>query len=243
MVHDVAIQSLPVRFAIGRAGLVGAIGTARVGAFDVAYLGCLPGFVVMAAADEAEFVHMFATAAAIDDRPSAFRYPSGRGMGVLIPEEGRPLEIGKGRILREGTKVALLNFGARLSECVVGADELAAIGVSVTLADARFARPLDVDLVLRLAREHEVLITVEDGAIGGFGAYVLSTLAQHGAFNRRVKVRTIAAPDVFVDQNVPATMRMRDALAIGDIAAKAIELLGMMGEEGRFDTAGISTHE
>ena len=168
--HDVAIQTLPVRFAIDRAGLVGADGPTHAGAFDVAYLGCLPGFVVMAAADEAELVHMVATAAAIDDRPSAFRYPRGEGLGVPMPEEGMPLEIGKGRIVREGTKVALLSFGARLGECLKAADELAALGLSTTVADARFAKPLDTDLVLRLAREHEVLITIEEGAIGGFGA-------------------------------------------------------------------------
>ena len=170
VVHDVAIQRLPVRFAIDRAGLVGADGPTHAGAFDVAYLGCLPGFVIMAAADEAELVHMVATAAAIDDRPSALRYPRGEGIGVPMPAEGEPLEIGKGRIVREGTKVALLSFGTRLAECLKAADELAALGLSTTVADARFAKPLDVDLVLRLAREHEVLITIEEGSIGGFGS-------------------------------------------------------------------------
>ena len=184
MVHDVAIQRLPVRFAIDRAGLVGADGPTHAGAFDVAYLGCLPGFVLMAAADEAELVHMVATQVAIDDRPSALRYPRGEGLGVPMPAEGKPLEIGKGRIVREGHKVALLSYGARLGECLKAADELAALGLSTTVADARFAKPLDTDLLLRLAREHEVLITIEEGAIGGFGSYVLQTLAEHGVLDR-----------------------------------------------------------
>ncbi len=173
VVHDVAIQSLPVRFAIDRAGLVGADGATHAGSFDVAYLGCLPGFVIMAAGDESELVHMVATAAAIDDRPSAFRFPRGEGLGVTMPEAGVPLEIGKGRILREGSKVALVNFGARLGECLKAAEELAGFGLSTTVADARFAKPLDTDLILRLAREHEVLVTIEEGAVGGFGSYVL----------------------------------------------------------------------
>src|SRR6202007_1886017 len=195
VVHDVAIQRLPVRFAMDRAGLVGADGPTHAGAFDVAYLGCLPGFVLMAAADEAELVHMVATAVAIDDRPSALRYPRGEGLGVPLPAEGKPLEIGKGRIIREGSKVALLSFGARLAECLKAADELAALGLSATVADARFAKPLDVDLVLRLAREHEVLLTIEEGAIGGFGSYVLAALAEHGMLDRGMKVRTMALPD------------------------------------------------
>src|SRR5207245_4467465 len=167
VVHDVAIQRLPVRFAMDRAGLVGADGPTHAGAFDVAYLGCLPGFVVMAASDEAELVHMVATQVAIDDRPSALRYPRGEGNGVQMPAQGVPLEIGKGRIVREGTKVALLSFGTRLADCLKAADELGSHGLSTTVADARFAKPLDVDLLLRLAREHEVLITLEEGAIGG----------------------------------------------------------------------------
>ena len=180
VVHDVAIQRLPVRFAIDRAGLVGADGPTHAGAFDLAYLGCLPGFVIMAAADEAELVHMVATAAAIDDRPSALRYPRGDGAGVDMPEFGVPLEIGKGRILREGSSVALLSLGTRLAECLLAAEALAAHGLTTTVADARFAKPLDVDLTLRLAREHEVLITVEEGAVGA-GSRVLQTLAEHGA--------------------------------------------------------------
>jgi 1-deoxy-D-xylulose-5-phosphate synthase len=226
VVHDVAIQSLPVRFAIDRAGLVGADGPTHAGSFDVAYLGCLPGFVIMAAGDEAELVHMIATAAAIDDRPSAVRYPRGEGMGVAMPAEGKPLEIGKGRILREGSKVALLSFGARLAECITAADELAAYGLSTTIADARFAKPLDTDLVLRLAREHEVLVTIEEGAIGGFGSYVLAALAEHGALDRGLKVRTMVLPDVFIDQDTPAAMYARAGLDAKGIVAKVFEALG-----------------
>jgi 1-deoxy-D-xylulose-5-phosphate synthase len=226
VVHDIAVQSLPVRFAIDRAGLVGADGPTHAGSFDVAYLGCLPGFVVMAAGDEAELVHMVATAAAIDDRPSALRYPRGEGMGVPMPAEGKPLEIGKGRILREGSKVALLSFGARLAECIKAADELAAYGLSTTIADARFAKPLDTDLVLRLAREHEVLVTIEEGAIGGFGGYVLSALSEHGALDRGVKVRTMVLPDVFIDHDTPAAMYARAGLDAKGIVAKVFEALG-----------------
>jgi len=226
VVHDVAIQSLPVRFAIDRAGLVGADGPTHAGSFDVAYLGCLPRFVVMAAADEAELVHMVATAAAIDDRPSAFRYPRGDGMGVPMPEEGKPLEIGKGRILREGSKIALLSFGARLGECLKAADELAGYGLSTTVADARFAKPLDVDLVTRLAREHEVLITIEEGAIGGFGSYVLQTLADQGMLDGSVQVRAMVLPDVFIDQDNPAAMYAKAGLDAKGIVAKVFEALG-----------------
>ncbi|MEI7804227.1 MAG: 1-deoxy-D-xylulose-5-phosphate synthase [Hyphomicrobiales bacterium] len=226
VVHDVAIQSLPVRFAIDRAGLVGADGPTHAGAFDVAYLGCLPGFVVMAAGDEAELMHMVATAAAINDRPSAVRYPRGEGLGVEMPSEGKPLEIGKGRILREGSKVALLSFGARLGECLKAADELAALGLSATVADARFAKPLDTDLVLRLAREHEVLITIEEGAIGGFGSYVLQALAEHGALDRGCKVRPMVLPDIFIDQDSPAAMYAKAGLDSKGIVAKVFEALG-----------------
>jgi len=226
VVHDVAIQSLPVRFAMDRAGLVGADGPTHAGAFDVAYLGCLPGFVVMAAGDEAELVHMVATAAAIDDRPSAFRYPRGEGLGVDMPAEGRPLEIGKGRVLREGTTVALLSFGARLGECLKAAEELAGFGLSATVADARFAKPLDTDLVLRLAREHEVLITIEEGAIGGFGAYVLQALAEHGQLDRGMKVRTMVLPDVFIDHDSPNAMYAKAGLDSKAIVAKVFEALG-----------------
>ncbi|HEV3184195.1 MAG TPA: 1-deoxy-D-xylulose-5-phosphate synthase [Xanthobacteraceae bacterium] len=226
VVHDVAIQSLPVRFALDRAGLVGADGPTHAGAFDVAYLGCLPGFVVMAAADEAELVHMVATVAAIDDRPSAFRFPRGEGIGVEMPAEGRPLEIGKGRVMREGTAVALLSFGARLAECLKAAEELAGFGLSTTVADARFAKPLDTDLVLRLAREHEVLITIEEGAIGGFGAYVLHALAEHGLLDRGVKARAMVLPDAFIDQDAPAAMYAAAHLDAKAIVVKVFEALG-----------------
>jgi 1-deoxy-D-xylulose-5-phosphate synthase len=226
VVHDVAIQSLPVRFAIDRAGLVGADGPTHAGSFDITYLGCLPGFVLMAAADEADLVHMVATAAAIDDRPSALRYPRGEGIGVALPERGIPLEIGKGRIIREGTKVALLSFGARLSECLKAADELAGFGLSTTVADARFAKPLDTELVLRLAREHEVLITIEEGAIGGFGAYVLQALADNAALENGLKVRTMVLPDVFIDQDTPAAMYAAAGLDAHGIVAKVFAALG-----------------
>ncbi len=226
VVHDVAIQSLPVRFAIDRAGLVGADGPTHAGSFDVAYLGCLPRFVVMAAGDEAELAHMVATAAAIDDRPSAFRYPRGEGLGVEMPVEGKPLEIGKGRIVRQGSKVALLSFGARLGECLKAADELASFGLSATVADARFAKPLDVDLVLRLAREHEVLITIEEGAVGGFGSYVLQALSDHGLLDKGLKVRTMVLPDAFLDQDSPAGMYASAGLDAKGIVAKAFEALG-----------------
>jgi 1-deoxy-D-xylulose-5-phosphate synthase len=226
VVHDIAIQKLPVRFAIDRAGLVGADGPTHAGAFDVAYLGCLPGFVVMAAADEAELAHMVATAAAIDDRPSAFRYPRGEGLGVAMPQEGQPLEIGKGRIVREGHKVALLSFGARLGECLKAADELAALGLSATVADARFAKPLDTELVLRLAREHEVLVTIEEGAIGGFGSYVLQALAEAGALDRGLQVRCMVLPDTFLDQDTPAVMYAKAGLDAKGIVAKVFEALG-----------------
>ena len=226
VVHDVAIQRLPVRFAMDRAGLVGADGPTHAGAFDVAYLGCLPGFVIMAAADEADLVHMVATAAAIDDRPSALRYPRGEGMGVPMPTEGQPLEIGKGRILREGTKVALFSFGARLAECLKAADELAALGLSTTVADARFAKPLDTDLLLRLAREHEVLITIEEGSIGGFAAQVLQTLADNGVLDGGLKVRPMVLPDIFIDQDSPAAMYATAGLDAKGIVTKAFEALG-----------------
>jgi 1-deoxy-D-xylulose-5-phosphate synthase len=239
VVHDVAIQKLPVRFAMDRAGLVGADGPTHAGSFDVAYLGCLPGFVIMAAADEAELVHMVATAAAIDDGPSALRYPRGEGIGVPMPAHGVPLEIGRGRILREGTRVALFSFGARLAECLKAADELAALGLPATVADARFAKPLDTDLLLRLAREHEVLITIEEGAIGGFGAHVLHTLAEHGVLDRALKVRTMVLPDVFIDHDSPTAMYARAGLDAKGIVAKVFEALGgnLRGEALRLGRA------
>ncbi len=226
VVHDVAIQSLPVRFAIDRAGLVGADGPTHAGSFDIAYLGCLPNFVVMAAGDEADLVHMVATQAAIDDRPSALRYPRGEGLGVTMPEEGLPLEIGRGRIVREGGKIALLSFGARLGECLKAAEELGAFGLPTTVADARFAKPLDVDLVLRLAREHEVLIAIEEGSIGGFGAQVFQALAEHGALDRGLKIRAMVLPDVFQDQDSPSAMYAQAGLDARGIVAKVFEALG-----------------
>jgi len=226
VVHDVAIQRLPVRFAMDRAGLVGADGPTHAGSFDVAYLGCLPGFVLMAPSDEAELVHMVATAVAIDDRPSALRYPRGEGRGVPLPEEGKPLEIGKGRVVREGTKVALFSFGARLAECLKAADELAAHGLSTTVADARFAKPLDTDLLLRLAREHEVLLTIEEGSIGGFGSFAMQQLAEHGALDRGLKVRSMVLPDIFIDQDSPNVMYAKAGLDAKSIVAKAFEALG-----------------
>jgi 1-deoxy-D-xylulose-5-phosphate synthase len=236
VVHDVAIQRLPVRFALDRAGLVGADGPTHAGSFDVAYLGCLPGFVIMAAADEADLVHMVATAAAIDDRPSAVRYPRGEGIGVPLPAEGIPLEIGKGRILREGHKVALLSFGARLPECLKAADELAAYGLSATVADARFAKPLDVDLVLRLAREHEVLVTIEEGAIGGFGSFVLHDLAEAGMLDRGLKVRSMVLPDIFQDQDSPAAMYAKAGLDAKAIVSKVFEAIG----KGKAETVRLA---
>ncbi len=206
VVHDVAIQRLPVRFAIDRAGLVGADGPTHAGSFDIGYLGSLPGFVVMAAADEAELVHMVATAAAIDDRPSAFRFPRGAGTGVALPEAGVPLEIGKGRIVREGTTLAILSFGARLSESLKAADELEKLGVSVTVADARFVKPLDLDLIERLVRSHEGLITIEEGAIGGFGSHVLQHLTGHGLADKGLKFRSMVLPDRFIDHAAPEEM-------------------------------------
>jgi 1-deoxy-D-xylulose-5-phosphate synthase len=226
VVHDVAIQSLPVRFAMDRAGLVGADGPTHAGSFDLAYLGCLPGFIIMAAADEADLVHMVATQVAIDDRPSAVRYPRGEGIGVEMPSEGKPLEIGKGRIIREGSKVALFSLGTRLAECLKAADELASFGLSTTVADARFMKPLDTDLLLRLANEHEVLITIEEAAIGGFGAHVFHTLAEHGALDRGLKIRSMVLPDVFIDQDTPAAMYARAGLDSKGIIKKVFEALG-----------------
>jgi 1-deoxy-D-xylulose-5-phosphate synthase len=226
VVHDIAIQRLPVRFAIDRAGLVGADGPTHAGSFDVTYLGCLPGFVLMAAADEAELVHMVATAAAIDDRPSAVRYPRGEGLGVPMPDEGKPLEIGKGRIVQEGHKVALLSYGGRLGECLAAARELKALGLSATVADARFAKPLDVELLTRLVRDHEVLVTVEEGAIGGFGAYVLQALAENGLIERGLRVRCMVLPDQFIDQDTPSAMYAQVGLDAKGIVAKVFEALG-----------------
>jgi 1-deoxy-D-xylulose-5-phosphate synthase len=226
VVHDVAIQRLPVRFALDRAGLVGADGPTHAGAFDLAYLGCLPGFVLMAAADEAELKHMVATAAAIDDRPSAIRYPRGEGAGVELPPVGRPLEIGKGRIMREGNTVALLSLGTRLGECLKAADQLAAFGLSTTVADARFAKPLDHDLVRRLALNHEVLLTIEEGAVGGFGSQVLQLLATEGLLDRGLKIRPMVLPDIFIDHDKPEKMYERAGLNSAQIMGTALAALG-----------------
>jgi 1-deoxy-D-xylulose-5-phosphate synthase len=226
VVHDVAIQSLPVRFAIDRAGFVGADGQTHAGAFDTTYLACLPGFVVMAPGDEAELVHMVATAAAIDDRPSSFRYPRGEGIGADMPEHGVPLEIGRGRILREGATVALLSFGGRLAECLKAAEELESYGLSSTVADARFAKPLDTQLVERLVREHEVLITIEEGSVGGFGSHVLAYLEKIGALDRGLKVRSLTMPDRFVDQDKPETMYAAAGLDHSGIVTAVFAVLG-----------------
>ena len=227
VVHDVAIQSLPVRFAMDRAGLVGADGSTHAGSFDIGYMGALPGMVLMAASDEAELAAMISTSLAIDDRPSAFRYPRGEGVGVDIPELAAPLEIGKGRIVREGTSVAILSLGTRLQESLKAADMLAAKGVSATVADARFAKPLDADLILRLAREHEALITVEEGAMGGFGAFVLQLLAEKGALDGGLKIRTLCLPDIFQDQDKPEVMYAQAGLNAEHIAAAAVTALGV----------------
>ncbi len=226
VVHDVAIQRLPVRFALDRAGLVGADGPTHAGSFDLAYLGCLPGFVLMAAADEAELKHMVATAAAIDDRPSAFRYPRGEGFGVELPEAGQVLEIGKGRIIREGSAVAILSLGTRLHEALKAADQLATFGLSATVADARFAKPLDHDLIRRLARNHEVLITIEEGSVGGFGSHVLQYLATAGLLDRGLKVRPMVLPDVFIDHDKPEKMYETAGLDAQGIVATVLATLG-----------------
>ena len=227
VVHDVAIQRLPVRFAIDRAGLVGADGATHAGAFDVAFLANLPGFVVMAAADEAELVHMVATAAAHDDGPIAFRFPRGDGVGVEMPARGVPLEIGRGRVIREGARVAILSFGTRLAAVLTAAEALAARGIAPTVADARFAKPLDRDLILRLAREHEALITIEEGAIGGFGSHVAQLLAEEGIFDRGLKFRSMVLPDVFIDQASPEAMYAVAGMNAAQIEAKVLSALGV----------------
>jgi 1-deoxy-D-xylulose-5-phosphate synthase len=227
VVHDVAIQKLPVRFAIDRAGLVGADGATHAGSFDIGFMGALPHMVLMAAADEAELAAMVATAVAIDDRPSAFRYPRGDGTGAAIPDFAEPLEIGRGRIVREGTALALLSFGTRLGECLEAADLLAARGLSATVADARFAKPLDVDLILRLAREHEALILIEEGAMGGFGAFVLQLLAEKGALDRGLRVRSMVLPDIFQDQDKPELMYAAAGLNADGIVGVALDVLGL----------------
>ncbi|SDT93018.1 1-deoxy-D-xylulose-5-phosphate synthase [Stappia sp. ES.058] len=232
VVHDVAIQSLPVRFPIDRAGLVGADGPTHAGSFDTAYLACLPGFVVMAAGDEAELRHMVATAAAYDEGPLSFRYPRGEGIGIELPQRGEVLEIGRGRILREGTKVALLSFGGRLRECLAAADELDSAGLSTTVADARFAKPLDEDLILRLAREHEVLVLVEEGSVGGFASHVLQLLATRGALDAGLKVRPLCLPDAFIEHDKPERMYAQAGLDAEGIMKTVFEALGQDARVG-----------
>ena len=227
VVHDVAIQRLPVRFAIDRAGLVGADGATHAGAFDIAYLANLPGFTVMAAADEAELVHMVATAVAHNEGPIAFRFPRGEGVGVEIPEKGVPLEIGKGRMIREGKGVAILSFGTRLKEVEDACEALAAKGITPTIADARFAKPLDKDLILQLARDHEALITMEEGAVGGFGSHVAQLLAEEGVFDTGLKYRSMVLPDIFIDQSSPRDMYAVAKLNSEDIEAKVLDTLGI----------------
>ena len=233
VVHDVAIQSLPVRFAIDRAGLVGADGQTHAGSFDIGFMGSLPGMVLMAAADEAELARMVATCAAIDDGPSAVRYPRGEGTGVEIPAVLEPLEIGKGRIVREGSGVAVLSLGTRLGEVLKAADEMASYGLSPTVADARFAKPLDEDLILRLAREHEVLVTIEEGSRGGFGAFVLHLLAEKGALDRGLKIRTMTLPDVFLDHDSPFAMYDAARLNARHITATVLDALGREEDAAR----------
>ncbi len=235
VVHDVAIQSLPVRFAMDRAGLVGADGPTHAGSFDTTYLATLPGFVVMAPSDEVELMHMIATAVEIDDRPSSIRYPRGEGIGLERPEIGTRLPIGKGRIIREGTSIAILNFGTRLAECLMAADKLSSYGLSATVADARFAKPLDEDLIRRLAREHEVLITIEEGAVGGFASHVLQFLATSGLLDRGLKVRPMVLPDRFIDQDTPEKMYEAAGLDANGIVST---VLGALGREQ--DAATIS---
>ena len=225
VVHDVAIQRLPVRFAIDRAGLVGADGATHAGSFDIAYLANLPGFVVMAAADEAELVHMVATAVAIDDRPSAFRFPRGEGVGIDLPEHGKPLEIGKGRIIKKGSRVALLSFGTRLQECEKAAELLAHKGIMPTIADARFAKPLDEDLIIDLVKNHEALITIEEGAVGGFGSHVMQFLSDQGVFDKGLKFRSMVLPDTFIDQNSPKAMYDVAGMNAPHIEAKVLDVL------------------
>jgi 1-deoxy-D-xylulose-5-phosphate synthase len=230
VVHDVAIQRLPVRFAIDRAGLVGADGATHAGSFDIAYMA---GMVVMAAADEAELKHMVATAAAHDEGPIAFRYPRGEGVGVELPERGEVLEIGKGRMIREGGRVAVLSFGTHLAEVLKAAEALTARGISPTVADARFAKPLDRDLILRLAAEHEALITIEEGAVGGFGSHVAQLLADAGVFDSGLKFRSMVLPDIFIDQASPEDMYRQAGMGADQIEAKVLEVLGVASISGK----------
>ncbi len=231
VVHDVAIQNLPVRFAMDRAGLVGADGPTHAGSFDLAYLGCLPNMMLMAAADESELVHMVATQVAYDDGPSALRYPRGEGVGMEMPAVGVPLEIGKGRVLREGKQIAILSLGTRLGDALKAADTLAGMGLSATVADARFAKPLDRDLIRRLAQRHEVLITVEEGSIGGFGSFVMQFLAEEGLLDGGLRMRAMVLPDTFIDHDKPEKMYAQAGLDAKGIVSKVQEVLGMAAVE------------
>ena len=226
VVHDVAIQKLPVRFAMDRCGLVGADGATHAGSFDIAYLTPLPGFVIMAPSDEAELVNMVATAVAIDDRPSALRYPRGEGTGIARPEQGIPLEIGKGRIVKEGSGIAILCFGTRMSEVLLASERLAGYGLSPTIADARFAKPLDTAMIRRLAKEHEVLITIEEGSMGGFGAHVMHFMAHDGLLDRGLKVRPMTLPDSFQDHDTPEKMYAEAGLNADGIVHTVLSALG-----------------
>ena len=226
VVHDVAIQGLPVRFAIDRAGLVGADGATHAGAFDLTYLCCLPGFIVMAAADEAELMHMVATATTINDAPSAIRYPRGEGVGVEIPDRGTPLPIGKGRVLRTGSTVAILSLGSRLKDCLLAAEQLAALGFSATVADARFAKPFDRELITKIAQGHELLIIIEEGAVGGFSSHVLNFLAAEGLLDNGLRVRPMTLPDKFIDHassDEQHKIAAHDSASIIDVAVKALD--------------------
>ena len=228
--HDVALQRLPVRFAIDRAGLVGADGPTHAGAYDLAYLGCLPNMVLMAPADEAELVHMVATAVAYDGGPIAFRYPRGEGLGLELPERGQALEIGRGRIMREGSRVALLSLGTRLNECLKAAEELSSRGLSTTVVDARFAKPLDTMLIDRLAKEHELLLTIEEGSAAGFGSQVLAHLAEAGALDRGLRVRAMTLPDRFVDHDKPESQYATVGLNARAIVLKVLDILPRISE-------------
>ena len=233
VVHDVALQRLPVRFAIDRAGLVGADGATHAGAFDISFLANLPGFVVMAAADEAELSRMVATAVAYDEGPIAFRFPRGEGVGCEMPEQTLPIEIGKGRIIQEGSRVAILSFGTRLGEVCIAAEALTAQGITPTIADARFAKPLDRDLIMRLSKDHEVLLTIEEGAVGGFGSHVAQLLAEEGVFDAGLKFRSMVLPDTFIDHASPEEMYKEAKLSAHDIHAKILNALGISSLKAR----------
>jgi 1-deoxy-D-xylulose-5-phosphate synthase len=233
IVHDVALQSLPVRFAMDRAGYVGADGATHAGSFDISYLGCLPNMVIMAPADEAELMHVVATAVAIDDRPSAFRYPRGEGTGVVLPTEGEVLTLGKGRLMREGNNIAILSLGTRLGDALKAADELAARGFPTTVADARFAKPIDTALVEQLARDHEVLITIEEASIGGFSAQVMQHLAWKGLLDSGLKIRPMVMPDLFIDHDSQAKQLAEAGLSAKDIVSVALSAMGIKTQDAR----------